>query len=170
MPPLEDLYRDNPLTLFLLGWNIPYEFNSADWLASCYFMQNHLENLGPNRPISWQTVRYMIAEVQYGGRVTDDYDKRLLNTFARTYFSQPMFDEGFEFFTGYKIMQHKEIEDYLNEIEKMAEVDPPQVYGLHPNADITYQSNTTDEILNTILSVQPKGEYKLILNGRHVRF
>lgn len=51
--------------------------------------------------VSWSTVRYMVGEVQYGGRVTDDYDKRLLNTYAKEWFSDKMFDEAFLFYKGW---------------------------------------------------------------------
>lgn len=42
----------------------------------------------------------MISEVQYGGRVTDDYDKRLLICYARVWFGEGMFAEKFNFYTG----------------------------------------------------------------------
>jgi dynein heavy chain len=42
-----------------LGWNIPYEFNSADWLASCLFINNHLNDYDVKQGISWQTIRYI---------------------------------------------------------------------------------------------------------------
>ncbi|XP_028156116.1 dynein heavy chain 8, axonemal [Ostrinia furnacalis] len=139
-----------------LGWNIPYEFNSADWLASCMFVQNHLDGLEPGQGISWTTVRYMVSAVQYGGRVTDDYDNRLLVTFTRVWFSDQLFTEDFQFYKGYGIMKFKNIPEYLEEIDKMKTVDPPQAYGLHTNADITYQRSITQDLLDTILSIQPK--------------
>ena len=42
----------------------------------------------------------MIGEVQYGGRVTDDYDKHLLNTYSKVWFGEGMFHEDFQFYTG----------------------------------------------------------------------
>ncbi|XP_075877996.1 dynein axonemal heavy chain 8-like [Nelusetta ayraudi] len=139
-----------------LGWNIPYEFNSSDFTASVEFVEKHLDDCGPRKGVSWVTVRYMLAEVQYGGRVTDDYDKRLLQCFARVWFSKRMFDASFCFYNGYRIPLCKTVEEYMSNIESLPTVDTPQVLGLHPNADITYQTNTSAEVLDTITNIQPK--------------
>jgi dynein heavy chain len=42
----------------------------------------------------------MIGEVQYGGRVTDDYDKRLLNTYSKVWFGENLFSDKFQFYQG----------------------------------------------------------------------
>lgn len=61
-----------------LGWCIPYEYNNGDLAACTIFLEKHLYN----GPISWPTLQYMVAEVQYGGKITDDLDRRLFNYYA----------------------------------------------------------------------------------------
>jgi dynein heavy chain len=43
---------------------------------------------------TWETVRYMVSVIQYGGRITDDYDQLLMDTFAEKYFHPGMLQVG----------------------------------------------------------------------------
>ncbi|XP_054621741.1 dynein axonemal heavy chain 5 isoform X3 [Dunckerocampus dactyliophorus] len=140
-----------------LGWNIPYEFNQADFTSSVQFVQNHLDELNAKRDVNWSCLRYMLGEVQYGGRVTDDLDKRLLNTFTQVWFGENTFDDKFCFYRGYSIpAKAKTVQEVLQHIEALPLVDSPEVFGLHPNADISYQNKLANETLSTIINIQPK--------------
>ena len=79
----------------------------------------------------------MFGEIQYCGRVTDDYDKRLLNTFCKVWFGESMFQNTFNFYKGYMILRCNKINDYHEYINNLSNTDTPEVFGLHPNADIT---------------------------------
>eukprot|EP00117_Sycon_ciliatum_P048716 scpid847/ scgid34643/ Dynein heavy chain 5, axonemal; Axonemal beta dynein heavy chain 5; Ciliary dynein heavy chain 5 len=142
-----------------LGWNIPYEFNQADFTSTMQFFQNHLDDLDLKKGISWTTVRYMIGEVQYGGRVTDDFDKILLNTFAKVWFSDGMFAPTFKFYKGYTIPTAatcKTVANVMEHVEELPLLDTPEAFGLHPNANITYQTNVATNCMGTMVSIQPK--------------
>ncbi|PWV05598.1 putative dynein heavy chain [Trypanosoma cruzi] len=62
-----------------IGFSVPYEFNQGDWTASVQFLINHMTTIGENlkNPVNRDTVCYMVAEIQYGGRITDNNDRAL---------------------------------------------------------------------------------------------
>jgi len=45
------------------------------------------ERYNKKSPIPWPAIQYLIAEAYYGGRVTDDRDRRLLQVYAREIFN-----------------------------------------------------------------------------------
>ena len=45
----------------------------------------------------------MLGEVQYGGRVTDDYDRRLMIVFTHVWFNESLVEPGYKFYAGYPL-------------------------------------------------------------------
>ena len=146
-----------------LGWNIPYEFNTSDLSASVTFLEKHLYS----GTLSWATLQYMIAEVQYGGRITDDMDRILFKTYTEAWMSSPTVNPSFSFnpekLVGripndfkYTLLDSTEHEDYQRIIGTFPDIDSPEIFGLHPNADLTFRVKEVQALLNTILETQPK--------------
>ena len=146
-----------------LGFNIPYEFNQSDLSACVQFMNNHLNDMETKkRPVDWIVVNYMVCMVQYGGRITDDWDRRLFNTYGKAWLSILCLNPTFEFHPGYIVPANKpewpgtDIDQYRKYIEDLPLVDDPEIFGLHGNADLAFRSLQTKQVLGVILDIQPK--------------
>ncbi|KAI8520037.1 Dynein heavy chain 5, axonemal [Branchiostoma belcheri] len=57
---------------------------------------------------------------------------------------------------GYVIPKCQKIEQYHEYINGLPTSATPEVFGLHPNAEITHSSTVAKDVLDTILSIQPK--------------
>ena len=65
-----------------IGWNISYEFTNED-LTVCKKQLKML--LDEYAVVPYKVLNYLGAEINYGGRVTDDKDVRLITTILKTY-------------------------------------------------------------------------------------
>ncbi|VDO59715.1 unnamed protein product [Schistosoma margrebowiei] len=110
-----------------LGWNVPYEFNESDLRISVRQMKMFLDQYDE---IPFEALTYLTGECNYGGRVTDDKDRRLLISLLAQHFI-----------------------DYIRSLP----LNPmPEVYGLHDNADITKDTQETFQLFSGILLTLPR--------------
>ena len=90
--------------------------------------------------IPFNVINYLGGVINYGGRVTDDKDKRLIETILAQYIKIEALREGFKLCKGtdiYRQVEAETQEDYLEYIETLPLNPEPEVFGLHPNAEIS---------------------------------
>ena len=106
----------------------------------------------------WEALRYLTGEISYGGRVTDEWDRRCLKSILNKYFTPSILEDAYKFSESgsYFALPEAPLALYRQYIEKLPYSEKPEVFGLHENADITYQAQETDRFLSTILSIQPR--------------
>ncbi|KAL8578359.1 Dynein heavy chain 2, axonemal [Nucella lapillus] len=140
----------------MLGWNIPYEFNDSDFEVSENLLSLYLD-LYEDTP--WDALKYLVAGINYGGHVTDDWDRRLLMTYMADYFAEKVLSEPLLKLSPlpiYHIPRDGAYHIYYEYVCLLPNVDQPEAFGQHPNADITSQIQETRLLFDTLLSLAPQ--------------
>ncbi|KAI9141391.1 dynein heavy chain and region D6 of dynein motor-domain-containing protein [Paraphysoderma sedebokerense] len=140
-----------------LGWNIPYEFNSSDLRISIRQLQMFLNEYSE---IPFKALNYLTGECNYGGRVTDEWDRRTLMNILSSYYSPQIIDNLNYKFTetdkSYFPPPKGSYEDYIQFIRDLPFNQSPEIFGIHQNGDITRQIAETKQLFESILKTQEK--------------
>ncbi|XP_076804743.1 dynein axonemal heavy chain 2-like [Clavelina lepadiformis] len=140
----------------MLGWNIIYGFNDSDFEVSENLLSIYLDEYDET---PWDALKYLIAGVNYGGHVTDDFDRRLLHSYINTTFCSDAVSTTFyklSTMDTYYIPRDGPLTTYKEYISMLPNVDNPEAFGQHPNADIASQITEARMLFETLLSLQPK--------------
>ncbi|CAH8518373.1 unnamed protein product [Schistosoma turkestanicum] len=147
-----------------IGWNINYDFNESDFRVCMQILATYLQkSIDENEvKIPWDSLKYLIGEVMYGGRAIDEFDRRILRTYMDEYFGDFIFDtfQPFNFYAcesfEYSIPEGSSRDDFSRYIESLPLTNTPEVFGLHANAEIGYYTNAAKEIWSHLLELQPQ--------------
>ncbi|XP_050294970.1 dynein axonemal heavy chain 10 [Anthonomus grandis grandis] len=147
-----------------IGWNICYDFNESDFNVCVQILDTYLTKAlkAKDSRIPWNSLKYLIGEVMYGGRVIDDFDRRIVATYMDEYMGDFLFDtfQPFHFYhdstVDYLIPQDGEKEDYIAFIDELPLANSPEIFGLHSNAEIGYYTQATKEMWNILIELQPQ--------------
>ena len=138
-----------------LGWNIAYEFNETDLRICARQLRIFLDD---NPEVPFKALTYLTGECNYGGRVTDTWDRRTLGTILDDYYTPQILQEGYKFDDPqYFAPEHTEYQGYLDFIRSLPLEQKPGIFGMDDNADMTKDTNETNRLFQDTLKTQGGG-------------
>jgi dynein heavy chain, axonemal len=146
-----------------LGWNVRYEFNESDLQTASTVLTEMLsdEYTGCGAFVLWESIRKMIGDIVYGGRVTDEADRRILKIILKAFINEHVLDHTYKYSESdaYRPPRARYMElkfnDMLSLVEQLPEIDCPEIFGMNESANVTFQMSESASLLETLLVVQP---------------
>jgi dynein heavy chain, axonemal len=108
--------------------------------------------------VPWKMLNYCTGQCNYGGRVTDDKDRRCITHILRGFYTPEVLKDEYRFSKSgiFYAPPEGDHASYLMFIRQLPLAEGPECYGLHDNAAITSAILETTSTLGKALSLQPR--------------
>jgi dynein heavy chain, axonemal len=137
-----------------IGWSRVYNFNDGDLTICGDVLHNYLSKY---EKVPYKDLCYIYGEIMYGGHITDNLDRRTNNTYLERII-QPAIMEQMQLTqsVGFKspLPQRTDRDKYVEIVETQLPPEAPQMFGLHPNAEIGYLTADGNALFEQILLIQ----------------
>ncbi|VDN96525.1 unnamed protein product [Rodentolepis nana] len=151
-----------------LGWTKRYEFNESDLKSTCDTIDSWVDNASkgrsnlPPEQIPWTAIRQLMSKCIYGGRIDNDFDQTLLDTFLSRLFTEKSFDHDFVLVNDVNGQAGKNIlipegtsrEELITWTKKLPSNQTPSWLGLPNNAEKVLLTNMGQEVIGNLLKMQ----------------
>ena len=135
------------------GWSRNYNFNDGDLTICGDVLHNYLTKY---EKVPYADLAYIYGEIMYGGHITDNWDRRTNNTYLNVLIRPEILQQmQLTLAPGFKSPDPLKFdrEAYRKYIEEKLPIEIPQMFGLHPNAEIGYLTAQGESLFATIMSV-----------------
>ena len=78
----------------LFGWSFPYAFGKADLQSSLMYSRTLFDSSDTQRSVDWISVRFVVCEILYGGLITADSDRQVVQALGRSLLDNRIFTPG----------------------------------------------------------------------------
>ncbi|XP_039475665.1 dynein heavy chain 1, axonemal-like [Oreochromis aureus] len=109
--------------------------------------------------IPYKVLKYTAGEINYGGHVTDDWDRRCLLSVLEDFYCPAVLSSDHVYSASgvYQQIDTKlDIKGYLAYIRGLPINDTPEIFGLHDNANISFAQNEAFALLEAVVRLQPR--------------
>jgi dynein heavy chain len=138
-----------------VGWNVFYGFSEPDKDISSQQLRNFLDEF---EGVPWEALNYMVAQANYGGRVTDNQDIRAIIVILKDFYTPQILTADYKFSLSgiyYSPAQdgNMTLPQTLEFIKTLPISTTPETFWLHNNASLTALINEGAYISKTCTSM-----------------
>ncbi|CAL6051371.1 Dynein_heavy chain [Hexamita inflata] len=156
-----------------IGYNSNYDFTAQDLQISNQFVRQYLIDSYAASPVSgfdqltslvpYKPLNFMVGQVAFGGRISDFLDSRCVSTIMGIILQNNLFEprhqmcpQNANYVAPPFELNHSQTIEYIK--KSFPDVELPSLFGLHENAELSYQKSESDSIVQYVQQMLPSDQ------------